>query len=339
MCNAGLSCASNVCVNPNSQGAGGSSTGGGSGVDVQACTSCWESACGAAYDACTAASPCGEVADCALGCIAQADFETCPQNCVTGAEGASQEASLAYTDLWTCAATSCASECFTIPSTGTGGAQGIGGTGAGGGTGTGGAGTGGGMTFLPPTEELRPLDGWVHIEENTVGVQGAIYTFSDPLSSISPATFESSGRSFCVSGQATQVPCTTPDDCDYSTYWGVGAGMNLNEPPGGVPGPYNATAAGVTGISFDITGATVPLSMRFKAVVAGDSTDYCTGPTLEPRAGTNFVLLSDLSANCYEVPAGGPPNASQLEAIQWQVFTNSQSAVPFDFCISNIRAQ
>lgn len=322
-CETGLSCISNLCVDPTSSGSGG-------GVDVAACSACWDAQCGTQREACNAASPCGDVSECVMNCIARGDFTECPQGCAETASNAGQEAVQAYGDLWTCVSTSCTEECFTLPDTGTGGA------GPGGGDGTGGT-----IDFLPPTKQLRPLDGWVHIEENTLGIQGSIYTFRDFEtnalgSTIYPESFEGVGRSFCVNGTTDVVQCDFDENCDYETRWGAGAGMNLAEPPGGLQGPFNATAAGVTGFSFDVAGSSVPNgSLRFKAVVASDpDSDYC----IDITSGPSTILLSQLRRSCWLASPGPAPDPTQIRAIQWQVVTNEVSYSPFDFCIGNVTA-
>src|SRR5690606_20667984 len=111
-CQAGLSCISNTCVDPNSQsGSGGNASGGGTGVDLQQCAACWDAQCGTQRDACDAASPCGDVAECVMGCLSSGDFTECPASCSQDAANAGQEAMQAYTDLWTCVGTSCVEEC------------------------------------------------------------------------------------------------------------------------------------------------------------------------------------------------------------------------------------
>lgn len=220
--------------------------------------------------------------------------------------------------------------------------EGTGNTGSGGSTnGTG----GGGSTDGPPANsvELAPENGWVPAEGNTVGVQGALYTFADDGgSTISPADF-SMASEICVQGEGhtVEMPCDAgPADECYGYFWGAGVGFNLNQEVESAPGagdnppqPYNADTLGVTGFYFEISGPNVPTRLRFKAKVAGDDADYCTSIT----EGGQAIEFIDLKKSCWMSEAGAV-DTTNIEAVQWQVYTDAAGPTPFDFCISNIHA-
>lgn len=326
-CNTGLSCASGICVDPTAQ----SGSGGGSSFDEATCRSCWESQCQSQVDACEAATACGELSNCLVDCFAQGGDVACFQGCSDNATNADVDSLTALGNLQACVATSCTQECYPVEPGGSGGS----GNGSGGDTGSGG-GSGGDIIFLEPTRELRPLDGWVHLEENTVGIQGPVYVFSDQQIGTS-ITLNATGRNFCVSGITSTIPCDALGEvCAYDTYWGAGAGINLAElPDTEMPGPYNATAAGVTGVAFTISGPNVPpmAQLRFKAVVYGQSdVDYC----INIPSGANSISFTDLKRECW-APISGSVDESAIEAIQWQIVASELQSVSFDFCINDIR--
>ena len=117
--------------------------------------------------------------------------------------------------------------------------------------------------------------------------------------------------------------------------------MNLNQPidsttmMGADPMPYDASA--LSGFAFEIAGSMVPTSLRFK--VEDGTSEYCTPATAAVKAGANSVSFEQLVTECWKT--GGTPATgakSSLLKISWQVVTNAMSEVPFDFCVSNVRA-
>ena len=54
----------------------------------------------------------------------------------------------------------------------------------------------------------------------------------------------------CLSGTAAQVIGTPPD---YSNIFGIGIGLDLNN-PSGTPAPFNASTNHVTGFQFNVSG-------------------------------------------------------------------------------------
>jgi hypothetical protein len=221
----------------------------------------------------------------------------------------------------------------------TGGTAGTGG--ASGGT----AGTGG----TPPVVEGVPLiwtDGWIDSAANSLGVVGAVFDFGDNHST---RTANIAGADACISGEAAMVdmnctPMAPATDC-YGEFWGTAIGINVNQPIDPVtmmgvetPMAFDFTAKGVTGFTFDITGTTVPTSLRFK-VEDSSATEYCTPSLVPVLPGTNTIRFSDLLSQCWDPALGGTaPTGSDVVKIAWAVVTNSSSAVPYDFCIANLVA-
>lgn len=230
-----------------------------------------------------------------------------------------------------------------------------GGSGSGsGGTGSATGGSDGGM--LPPGVPLTPTDGWVDMGGNTIGIQGAMFAYADPTSGTGMMENFAADKA-CITGTAAKVDkmstaCSTmmftppATDC-YGEYWGAAIGLNLNQPIDPVtmegqdpPLAYDAGAAGVTGFAFEITGDGIPTTLRFK--VEDASGEYCTPATKAVKAGANTYLFEDLVKECWEMDAAKNPNASAAKSglvkIAWQVTTKDTMAIPFDYCVQNVRA-
>ena len=167
-----------------------------------------------------------------------------------------------------------------------------------------------------------------------------------------------SGANMCIKGTAAQVDMAsdacvnktlTPPATDcYGEYWGSAIGLNLNQPldmttdppMGGTPLPYDASA--LKGFSFELSGNTVPppSAMRFK--VDDGITEFCNPPSSKLKVGVNTVLFSELAKYCWTTTNPPSPTAetvqSRLVKLVWQVVTNSSATVPYDFCVSNLRA-
>jgi hypothetical protein len=220
-----------------------------------------------------------------------------------------------------------------------------------GGSGSGGSGGGG---QLPEGVPLTMMDGWVDGAGNTVGIQGAVFSFADDTSAMG-LTESMTGTKACIAGTAARVdlnctPVAPATDC-YGTYWGAAIGLNLNQPIDEATGmgvdpslPYDATANGVTGFAFNITpgitGDVVPTGMRFK--VENATTEFCTPAAKTIKKGANVYMFEDLVSECWETTAASNPSAvaakSALIKIAWHVVTNDGGSVPFDFCVEDVRA-
>jgi hypothetical protein len=160
----------------------------------------------------------------------------------------------------------------------------------------------------------------------------------------------------CASGTGAQIvyDAASGSTPDYGGIWGVYIGLGFNGYAGygngnGASTPYNATAHGIVGISFQIdavptSGSTPALRVEFPTAAMPGKTDRYPaywdglGFNLSPvTVGTNVILWSDVSGPMYEVvaPAFDP---TQLLGVQFSVVTNSKAPTPFNFCISNLTA-
>ena len=204
---------------------------------------------------------------------------------------------------------------------------------------------------------LDPMNGWVDGATNALMIQGAMFPFGDPTSLMgsSPVDFSMSGADACFKGTAAKVdvlstPCATKTftppatDC-YGEYWGAAIGLNLNQQidmtsmMGGAPMPFNASA--IKGFAFEIAGGMVPAPTALRFKVEDASGEFCNPAAKPVKAGANSFMFEDLIKECWK-PVATAANASTAKAgvikIAWQVVTNDKGTVPFDFCVSKVRA-
>jgi len=217
-----------------------------------------------------------------------------------------------------------------------------------GGTSSGTAGTGTGGSAPVAGVPLTPMMGWVDGMSNSLGIQGAFFTYADPTTTMTLMSDTMTSAKICMKGTAAKVvmPCTVvapATDC-YGTYWGAAIGFNLNQPNdpvtmmGGTPVPFNASA--IKGFAFDVDGMTVPLPKDFRFNIEDATTQYCTTTPKGVKPGTNTYLFSDLVSKCYATMPGPTAETIQMGVVKisWQIVTNTSATVPFDFCISNVVA-
>ena len=182
------------------------------------------------------------------------------------------------------------------------------------------------------------------------GIQGAVFEVADAASQMGLAA-DFTGTKACMVGSAAQVdlaciPKPPASDC-YGEFWGAAIEINLNQPLD--PTTKMATSAlpfdasTLSGFAFDIMGAKVPPQMRFQ-VDDANGRQFCS-PANKPRlaSAANTFTFADLLEIL--LAANGPASTAEtatakgaLMRIDWQVVTNPNAPVPFDFCVSNIRA-
>lgn len=238
------------------------------------------------------------------------------------------------------------------------------GTTTGGGSGSGGAtsttdggSTTGGVTIVPAE------DGWVDMTSNTLGIQGAWYAYGDAydeakcinngwtadqcsrIDTPDPLgmSFPNTGGAMCTSGEVAQVLTKEGEtDPDYSNMWGAGIGLDLNNAggEGAVKMEWDATAAGVTGVAFDID-MVAPLRVEFPMTATEghvDGSNYWGASSSWPNspimAGHNELYWGAVHHPNDAVPLD--PNNVKILGIQFHVPANTSSSTPYAFCISNL---
>ena len=230
---------------------------------------------------------------------------------------------------------------------------------------TGAGGSSANLHLLPvgPTGYVSDVDG----TPNT-GIKGAWYAYGDGIgsdgttatgdceakgahavsecSSITAPTFGSfpnTAGKMCTSGMVAKiiniVGMTTPD---YNEIWGAGVGVDLNNAggdAGAVKGTYDATAAGVIGVAFDIDA--VPLAtlrVEFPNATATNAAFWGGDQQSSPvKVGHNEIKWTDVKGPFYDTaaPVFNPKN---IYSIQFHVPTSATAAASYNFCISNLSA-
>jgi len=153
----------------------------------------------------------------------------------------------------------------------------------------------------------------------------------------------------CTTGSGAKVIISSASgtDVDYSNIFGMGIGLDFSNTGSGDGGtgkkPWDATAHNVVGFSFDIDNVpTKGFRVEFALVPNGGDNPYWGGAasnTSPVKAGNNVVMFADVGGPMYvKSTARIAPDWKQLLSIQFHVSTNNMAAVPFDYCISNLKA-
>jgi len=170
--------------------------------------------------------------------------------------------------------------------------------------------------------------GWVDRSTNCVGIQGAVFVYFDTGGS--NAYLTSTTNHICVAGLAKH------DAALGSTHWGAVVAIQLNNNGVGET-LYDATAHGVTGFDFTLSGASVPSGLVAEYLVDGQATPYCE---VINGAGAKTSLISNSHPGCYLADAGASvPPADSLVRLEFKILANTTTDVNFDFCIDNLTAK
>jgi hypothetical protein len=229
------------------------------------------------------------------------------------------------------------------------------------------SGVGGSSSHLQPL--LPDATGFVDVgATGTTGIKGAWYAYGDGVGSNgttatgdceakglhavsecsaitmpSFGSFPNTAGKMCTSGTVAKViPIVGGTMPDYTQIWGAGIGLDLNNgggEAGAVKGTYNATAAGVIGIAFDLD--VVPLAtMRVEFPNATATNAAFWGGDLQAspvKAGHNEIKWADVKGPFYDT-AAPVFDPKTIYSIQFHVPTTGTSAAPYNFCISNLSA-
>jgi hypothetical protein len=218
------------------------------------------------------------------------------------------------------------------------------------------------MGFFDGTNEGGVLGAWYSYGDyyNPVAGMGDCPTMGFAQAECSSITapvpgqpFTNTGGRMCTNGTAAKVIMaaggTTPA---YSAIWGTGIGFDFNnggtdDGGTGVKGAWDASAYNVTGFSFRIDMPPLGGQMRveFPTNVAIGTTDINAaywggaGNNLSPitMSGDYSFKFTDVGGPMY-LPSPMPFDKTKILSMQFHVVTNTSSTVPFDYCISNLRA-
>ena len=246
---------------------------------------------------------------------------------------------------------------------------GCGGSGGSGNPGTGGTSGGAGKPIVPNADGFNDMNG------NMVGIVGAWYAYGDWYGGADPAMPVAGGGDCLDEGCLHRRPVQLDHDADarravrqrrrqdvhqghggqgldmmYSAIWGAGIGFdtnNLGSDGGTGKNAWDASANGVTGLSFHIDNPPTGGQMRveFPTNAVPGTTDinaaYWGGETMNlspfTKTGDYSFHWTDVGGPMYLTPHM-PFDKTKIVSVQFHVVTNTSSSIPFDYCISNLRA-
>lgn len=139
------------------------------------------------------------------------------------------------------------------------------------------------------------------------------------------STITQKGTSLCASGTAGAVVGMA-----YSTYWGAGIGVNLNQKMAAMS-PIEAAQLTGSGVTVGISN---PPMTEFRVVIDNAGEEYCA----VLKGASTTVAWTEFNSMCWDKTAAGakalagPPSSKALKV---QVITGDTDR-PFDFCISSI---
>lgn len=220
--------------------------------------------------------------------------------------------------------------------------------------------------------------GFVDAATNSLGVIGAWFAYGDGYEGgMAPGKCQGSGHmtsecsiitmptlppgaagfppnmagAMCTAGTVAKVlPIPGMAALDYSNMYGAGIALDVNNPGGAnsVKGTFNATAKGVTGISFEINAPPLALRVEFPTTadnpVAGadywGATPTGTFPNSPVKAGVNTIHFATDVTTPMLIGADAAVhmfNPSLLQSIQFHVPTTTAPGSTYNFCISNLK--
>ena len=219
--------------------------------------------------------------------------------------------------------------------------------------------TGWDTTPLPGVNLMPNEEGFMKTGENELGIQGAWYTFGCEGATVNPAEgsqFDNPGR-MCFSGTAPAVTDENGDgEPDWDTIWGAGMGFDTcaesDEEATSETGPakyplsacpYNADlATELIGVSVRFSGAVNAneLRIQFNEGEKVANSYYQVDPADVAASTVIDVEFEDPAVRTHYDPGAKPgdTNANNILAIQFQVPTNSDGPVDWDFCVDAISA-
>ena len=234
---------------------------------------------------------------------------------------------------------------------GTGATGGSGGTGLTGSGGTAGIPGGGGTTAACTNTNNNGLDATTSANN----FFSAVYGFGDGDSAgANPSSDTDPGTTFCLDSPSDgticmnglgQEACAGSNPCDYHR-WGAGIGLNLamHDDTAGTVTAFDATAAGVTGVKFTLSGVTSPIRVQLTMVDDPATTDVNESTGFVYGGGTADVAADGTVTAQFDTftqPAWGIAtfvfDATKLDALQFQVPTVAGATTSYDFCVSDIQ--
>jgi hypothetical protein len=151
----------------------------------------------------------------------------------------------------------------------------------------------------------------------------------------------------CLSGKAAQVPAVGAT-FDYSDVFGIGIGLDFNNPHGTVM-PYDASK--ITALTFTVAGLPTDPGTRVNIEFQEPATDVAPNDAWQyqiiANGPTTVYLTTGPGAGqlspAFTAPAGSPPqpafDPTMIEGIQFHVVTNTMNPINVAaLCISDLTA-
>ena len=160
----------------------------------------------------------------------------------------------------------------------------------------------------------------------TIGAySGYGFVYSD-MKDGGASTITQKGTSLCASGVAGKVVGMA-----FSTYWGAGIGVNLNQKAVAMSpiDPIQLTGSGVT------VGIATPPATEIRVVVDDGGVAYCAVLT----GASTTLVWSDFNTTCWDKTTAGSKSMTKAPlatSLKVQVVTSADADRPFDYCISSV---
>jgi hypothetical protein len=158
---------------------------------------------------------------------------------------------------------------------------------------------------------------------------GYAFAYSDMNDGGSSSASLASDGTLCVHGTSVGAVCS--DQTCFSSYWGAGMGVNVNQASGTSSPVANYPAAGSTGVTYALD--SLPPNTR---LVVGDSTtDYCV--TLNAASGS--IPWTNFNSACWDgsgTSLSGPP--ASFTSVRFQVASDDVNGgfSDFNFCVDRL---
>jgi len=188
-----------------------------------------------------------------------------------------------------------------------------------------------GAVALPPVLVLDA--GAVAAGSNEFGIQGQ-FTVDRGALNAAPIYRYPLG-SACISGRLEPVALDASGLPDYVNAWGLELVLPLAESATGERGPWNRGDGRVVGFSFRVTGPAIPEAFRFVVRTANLDETYCVDLVGSPTGGSFDVTFDEMQLSCWSLTGIRP--AGDLTLAAWQLEALATTAIPYDFCISELR--
>jgi hypothetical protein len=183
---------------------------------------------------------------------------------------------------------------------------------------------------------IPDANGYVAPGTNSVNIQGSWFVYSDcnDLGGVNCAMVTSPSPTGSSFPNTDGSMCTSGTTSDATGAWGAGIALELNDGPPQMP--FDMTAAGITGICFELSGTMIPsttVRVAFPTVNNNDGAYFEAVHT----AGQHTVLFSQIKQGSW-VTTPSPWDPSHVMLIQFQIPSSSAAPVPWNFCLSGLTA-